>query len=258
MYFYDLETTFLAKGFKRSDQQILEVGIVKGRKHYSALVDPVKGYPIMSRLQQLGQHPERSIRFWTKLLAGKGLLNTADRRKSVEEQARKIDEVRAAFVTPEEAVKGMVSFGTGTWVAHNGKAFDHKIIQAHLQKFALKTNIIFVDSLPDIRQLQLPSHSLSYVYKHLFGHPFKAHHALNDAKALQRVCKHLQIPNPKATRLTTLKGVGPKTEEVFKKAGIHSVEDLSAWLLKGKKWQFQTYRNLQASILEQLKYKVKF
>ena len=87
MFFYDLETTFLSKGRKRKDQQILEVGIVQGRKTYSALVDPVKGYPIISRLEELGQNPERSIRFWTKLLAEKGLLNTADKRKSLEEQA---------------------------------------------------------------------------------------------------------------------------------------------------------------------------
>jgi hypothetical protein len=88
MYFYDLESTFLRKGFKRTDQRLLEVGIVQGRKTYSRLVDPVKGYPIISRLEELGQHPERTIRFCTKLFAGKGLLNTAVRRKPFEEQAK--------------------------------------------------------------------------------------------------------------------------------------------------------------------------
>ncbi len=253
MFFYDLETTFLSKGRKRKDQQILEVGIVRGRKTYSALVDPVKGYPIISRLEELGQNPERSIRFWTKLLAGKGLLNTADKRKSLEEQAQKIDSIRADFITPEEAVKGMVSFGTGVWVAHNGKAFDNKIIQAHLDRYAIKANIIFKDSLPEIRKLQLPSHSLGYVYKHLFKSPFRAHHALDDAKALQRVCKHLKLFQKETpTKLTTLKGVGPKTEEVFIKAGILSVEDLSAWFLKGETWKFKTYRNLHSILLEQV------
>lgn len=254
MFYYDLETTFLAKGYKRKDQQILEVGIVKGRASYSALVDPVKGYPILSRLQQLGQHPERSIRFWTKLLAGKGLLNTADRRKSIEEQAKRIDEVRADFVTPEEAIKGMVSFGLGTWVAHNGRAFDHKIIQAHLDSYAMKDKITFLDSLPPIRKLKLPSHSLGYVYKHLFGHPFRAHHALDDAKALQRVCRHLRLFDTKTpTSLVTLKGVGKKTETVLKESGIHSVEDLAAWFLKGEKWEFKTYRNLHSILFQQIK-----
>ena len=32
MYFYDYETTFLAKGHKREEQQLLEVGIVRGGK----------------------------------------------------------------------------------------------------------------------------------------------------------------------------------------------------------------------------------
>lgn len=254
MFFYDLETTFLAKGYKRKDQQLLEVAIVRGRSSYSALVDPVKGYPIISRLKELGQHPERSVRFWTKLLAGKGLLNTADRRKSVEEQAEKIDKVRANFVTPEEAIKGMISFGTGTWVAHNGNCFDHKIVRAHLDNYTIKYKIQFLDSLPPIRKLKLPSHSLSYVYKHLFGHPFRAHHALDDAKALQRVCNHLHLFDTKRpTNLKSLKGVGKKTEAVLKDAGIHSVEDLAAWFLKGEKWEFKTYRNLHSILLDQVK-----
>ena len=257
MFFYDLETTFLSKGSKREDQQILEVGIIQGRKTFSALVDPVKGYPIISRLEELGQNPERSIRFWTKLLAGKGILNNADRRKSIHEQADKIDSVRAGFITPEEALKGMISFGSGVWVAHNGKAFDNKIIQAHLDRYTIKANIIFKDSLPEIRKLKLSSHSLGYVYKHLFKHPFRAHHALDDARALQRVCKHLKLFEKNTpTKLTTLRGIGPKTEEVFREAGILSVEDLSAWFLKGETWKFKTYRNLQKMLLEQIKSKV--
>ena len=154
MYFYDLETTFLRKGFKRTDQQLLEVGIVRGRKTYSRLVDPVKGYPIIPRLQELGQDPERTIRFWTKLLAGKGLLNTAVRRKPFEEQARSIDKIRKDFLSPEQAIKGMLAFGTGTWV-HNGKAFDQKIVQAHLDRFKLQPDITFKDSLPEIRKMKL-------------------------------------------------------------------------------------------------------
>ena len=151
----------------------------------------------------------------------------------------------------------MVSFGTGVWVAHNGKAFDNKIIRAHLNRYTIKANIDFRDSLPEIRKLKLPSHSLGYVYKHLFKHPFRAHHALDDAKALQRVCKHLKLfQKASSTKLTTLKGVGPKTEEVLKKAGILSVEDLSAWFLKGETWKFKTHRNLHSMLLEQIKGKV--
>lgn len=243
MYFYDLESTFLRKGFKREDQQLLEVGIVKGRKTYSQLVDPVKGYPIISRLHELGQHPERSIRFWTKLLAGKGLLNTAVRRKSIEEQAEYIDKIRKDFLSPDEAVKGMLAFGTGVWVAHNGKAFDEKIMQAHFDKYTLKPNITFKDSLPEIRKMKLKSHSLGYVYKHLFGGTFRQHHAADDARALQRICKHLKLF--KSTPLQTIKGIGPKTEKVFIGAGITSVEDLKLWIADHKRtdWKFKIHHS---------------
>lgn len=259
MFYYDLETCFLAKGHKRTEQRILEVGICSGRKTYSALVDPTLGKPIIPTLEKLGQHPERSIRFWTKLLIGKGLINSAVKRKPFTEQATYIDAIRSDFITPRAAIEGMLAFGTGTWVAHNGKSFDEKIIQGHLERFNLKPGIIFKDSLPEIRKLKLPSASLGYVYKHLFKHPFKAHHALDDAIALQRVCKKLGIDGvlagPPKTRLTTLKGIGPKTEEVLIKAGVTSVEELSEWFTQNAKWSFKTHRNLYKVLLGQIRIK---
>lgn len=257
MYYYDLETCFLAKGGKRTEQQILEVGICKGRKTFSALVDPTLGQPIIPTLESLGQHPERSVRFWTKLLIGKGMINSAVKRKPFEQQAEYIDAIRSEFITPEAAIKGMIAFGTGTWVAHNGKSFDQKIIEGHLERFALKPDITFKDSLPEIRKLKLPSASLGYVYKHLFKHPFKAHHALDDAIALQRVCKKLGInevlAGPPKTPLTTLKGIGPKTEEVLIKAGVKSVEELKEWFTHNAKWSFKTHRNLYSVLLAQIR-----
>ena len=258
MYFYDLETCFLAKGHKRTEQRILEVGICQGRKTYSALVDPTLGKPIIPTLDKLGMHPERSIRFWTKLLIGKGMINSAVKRKPFEEQAKYIDAIRSDFITPRAAIEGMLAFGTGgTWVAHNGKSFDQKIIQGHLDRFGLKPEITFKDSLPEIRKLKLPSASLGYVYKHLFKHPFKAHHALDDAIALQRVCKKLGIDGvlagPPKTPLTTLKGIGPKTEEVLIKAGVTSVEELKDWFAENAKWSFKTHRNLYKVLLAQVR-----
>tara|TARA_B110000977_G_scaffold193475_1_gene268507 strand:- start:2756 stop:3535 length:780 start_codon:yes stop_codon:yes gene_type:complete len=257
MFYYDLETCFLAKGHKRTEQRILEVGICQGRKTYSALVDPTLGQPIIPTLNELGMHPERSIRFWTKLLVGKGMLNSAVKRKPFEEQAKCIDSIRSDFITPRAAIEGMLAFGTGTWIAHNGKAFDQKIIQGHLDRFRLEPEIDFKDSLPEIRKLKLPSASLGYVYKHLFKHPFKAHHALDDAIALQRVCKKLGIDEvlagPPKTRLTTLKGIGPKTEAVLIKAGVTSVEELKDWFATNAKWSFKTHRNLYKALLGQIR-----
>ena len=257
MYFYDLETCFLAKGRKRKEQQILEVGIVQGRKTFSALVDPTLGQPIIPTLEKLGQHPERSVRFWTKLLIGKKMLNSAVKRKTFEEQAEYIDAIRSQFITPKAAIEGMIAFGTGVWVAHNGKSFDQKIIEGHLDRFGLEPKIDFKDSLPEIRKLKLPSASLGYVYKHLFKTPFRAHHALDDAIALQKVCKKLGIDEvfsgPVKTRLTTLKGIGPKTEEVLIKAGVTSVEELKDWFTQNAKWSFKTHRNLYSTLLGQIK-----
>lgn len=255
MYFYDLETTFLAKGSKRKDQQILEVGIVNGRRAYKRLVDPIGDHPLLERLEALGQHPERTVNFWTKLLIGKGLLNSAVKRKSLPDKARAIDNVRVDFATPEEAVQGMLDFGIGTWVAHNGKAFDHKIMQAHFDRMCIAPKINFVDSLPHIRKLQLPSHSLGHVYKHLFKTPFRAHHALDDAIALQRVCRKLNISFGCSTSLRTLEGVGPKREQVFKDAGIHSVEDLKEWVRTHTlaDWKFKLPKTMSSKIFKLLK-----
>ncbi len=151
----------------------------------------------------------------------------------------------------------MIAFGTGTWVAHNGKSFDQKIIEGHLERFCLKPDITFKDSLPEIRKLKLPSASLGYVYKFLFKHPFKAHHALDDAIALQRVCKKLGIDGvlagPPKTRLTTLKGIGLKSEAVLVKAGVTSVEELKDWFAENAKWSFKTHRNLYTVLLAQIK-----
>ena len=250
MYFYDYETTFLAKGFKREDQQLLEVGIVRGRKFYQALVDPLKGHSIIPRLRELGQDPKRTLRFWTKLLAAKGLLNTAVLRKDMEAQAKAIDGVRHSFVSPEEAVRKMVQFGEGTWVAHNGNGFDHRITKAHFARYNMTPKIEFKDSLPELRKMKLESHSLGYVYKHLFGGVFRQHHALDDAFALQKVCKHKKLFLH--TPLTSIKGIGPKSEEILKKAGIRCVEDLKLWVQNHKQKDFTFKVHHRKALAEQL------
>lgn len=255
MYFYDYETTFLAKGSKREDQQLLEVGIVRGTKSFQALVDPVKGYPIVSRLQELGQNPKRSLGFWTKLLAAKGILNTAVRRQDMHGQAMAIDRVRHTFVSPEEAIRGMVAFGEGTWVAHNGNGFDHRITKAHLRKFDMVPKIEFKDSLPEIRKMKLESHSLGHVYRHLFGGVFRQHHALDDAIALQKVCRRIKAFQH--TPLTKIKGIGPKSEEILKKAGIRCVEDLKKWIQNHKIEDFTFKVHHRKKLAAQL-FKVKF
>jgi len=263
LYYLDLETCFLAKGFKRSDQQILEIGIVHGRRAYKCLVNPVAEGDLIEGLARLGQDPEKSIRFWTKLLCEKRVLNTAVRRKSIEEQAAMIDRVRHEMKTPEQAIRGMLAFGRqGTYVAYNGNSFDHKIIQAHLRRFDIPHRLRFADPLPFVRRtLGLKSHALGAVYKHLFHRTFRQHHALDDAIALQRICKRLNFtPSPappvspvtvprrgapvsRGTPLRSIKGIGPKSERVFLSHGIRSVEDLKHWVSTHKitDWHFNVH-----------------
>ena len=197
MLFYDTEASFLRKGFKRKDTQLFEIGMVRGRKTFQCMVNPVGTKPPFETLQKLGQHPENSIRFWTKLLSEKGYLNTAVRRLPPKEQSERIAKViqHADFLTPETAIRRAYAFGKNDmWIAHNGRAFDEKIICAHLTRANITHTITFKDSLHMLRkQLDLPSYSQPKVYKALFKETYKAHHALEDARALQRICKRAGI-----------------------------------------------------------------
>ena len=140
MLFYDTESSFLRKGFKRKDTQLFEIGMVYGRKTFQCMVNPVGDKPPMETLRQLGQHPVNSLRFWTKLLSEKGYLNTAVRRLPPEEQSKRIAKViqHKDFLTPEDAVRRAYTFGKGKlWIAHNGKSFDSKIICGQHSNFII-------------------------------------------------------------------------------------------------------------------------
>ena len=112
MLFYDTESCFLSKGYKRKDTQLLEIGMIHGRKTFQCMVNPVGNKPPMRTLESLGQHPVNSIRFWTKLLSEKGYLNTAVRRLPPKEQSKRIAKViqHEDFLTPEEAIRRAYAF----------------------------------------------------------------------------------------------------------------------------------------------------
>ena len=123
MLFYDTESCFLKRGYKRKDTQLLEIGMVHGRNTFQCMVNPVGNKPPMQTLDALGQHPVNSIRFWTKLLAEKGYLNSAVRRLPPAQQSERIATVIQDFPTPEEAIRRAYAFGKGKiWIAHNGKS----------------------------------------------------------------------------------------------------------------------------------------
>lgn len=88
---YDLEACFLKKGFKRNDTKLLEIGLYNDEVSFETLVNPLSSYStgdkLLSNLDELNQHPENTINFWTKLLIGKKGMETKMKRRSVEEKA---------------------------------------------------------------------------------------------------------------------------------------------------------------------------
>ena len=69
---YDLESTFLQKGYKRGDTLILEIALFKGKREaFQSLVNPVgavtDGKDLIARLDDEGQSPEKTINFWPLL-----------------------------------------------------------------------------------------------------------------------------------------------------------------------------------------------
>jgi len=252
MLFVDLETCFLRKGFKRKNQQILEIGMCKGKETFQCMVNPCGDKPIVHELQRLGQDPEKSINFWTKLLVGKKMLNSAVKRKDMQGKADAIQAISGTFLHPMDAIKQAHAFANPkeTWVAHNGKSFDFHILKAHMDQADLK-HPTFVDSLPILRkELDLVSYSQPLVYKALFKDTYKAHHALHDAQALQKIWKrveHEHEPKPKS-ELLELHGVGPKSVAELHKHGIFTVKQLTKAAREGK-----TFKVVRKSVLAKLR-----
>ncbi len=265
MLFVDLEACFLQKGFKRRHQQILEIGMCVGNKTFQCLVNPCGDNEIVSELDNMGQDPVKTIRFWTKLLIGKKYLNTSVKRRSIQKQAdtiRKLTKDTSIFLPPDIAIRRAHVFAQDnpTWVAHNGKSFDFHIIRAHLDKLGLKLPL-FVDSLPILRKkLSLHSHSQPFVYHHLFNNKYNAHHALDDAQALQKIWNkiHQSVYKTKLIKksmskkdntndLLSLYGVGPKSVEELHRNGIQTVEQLRVAANSGR-----TFKIVRKSVLQRL------
>lgn len=243
---FDLEASFILKGCKRHQSRVLEWGMVrtvKGkRKTFHALVNPF-GTPL-TRDSMKDTDPEKTMRFWVNLLSRHKLLNTAVRRKSVDDQIAAVAELaeKGTFQTTEEALEGALAFGSGaTWIAHNCKSFDAPIVRGLVNKYKQKMPT-FADSLPVVRRLvDLPSHSQPLVYKHLFKKKvYPAHLALEDAKALYKILMHLGKDDVMSLfrDLQGMKGVGPKSEKVFEKKGILNQADLRAWVKVNSKEEF--------------------
>lgn len=265
---YDLETTFLRKGFKRKDTLIIEIALHgKNKKEsFQRLVNPLKKYStgleIIQSLDETGQSPDKSIHFWVKLLSQKKMMNTSVKRKSVADKAEllaKLLNTSNEFITTEKALTEAIDWGKDhKWIAHNGTSFDSKIVKGQAKRFDISTPIDFSDSLPFFRHYlkDEPSYSQPILYKSMFKGRYMAHHALEDAKALHKMLLKCgdniidmfdQLPKkPKRYQmlkkykdkykdidsdLIDIKGVGPKSVQVFRTKDIHSKEDLKKFII---------------------------
>lgn len=103
------------------------------------------------------------------------------------------------FVCEKRALRGLVDFtqkANGTaWLAHNGKSFDFKVLAGVSERHSvpIPRGIQQIDTLHVFRKV-IPGHksySQPVLYHALFGHKYNAHVAIDDAKALARICKHV-------------------------------------------------------------------
>ena len=157
----------------------------------------------------------------------------------------------ALFFSTKEVLTEILEFDY-IWVAHNGTAFDSKIIQGNAKRLGIPCNIEFKDSLPMFkRQLTKDSYSLPLLYKSIFKKTYKAHHALEDAKALYELIEHVIGDNLKLLDkpdLIEMKGIGKKSVQLFNKKNIFTQEELYQYVATHtlKDWQLdfgQVYRS---------------
>jgi hypothetical protein len=295
---YDLETCFLQKGQKRTNQRMLEIALYCKEFSFSKLINPCEKYnngeEIIESLNSMDQNPEKSLRFWTKLLVEKRHLKSHFKRAGQEKQADAIsillqrsqkamdnkgeyttsqwlyalennkEDVKLAkkyldkyeveetkgplFYDCKSTLEEALKIGTGrTWIAHNGKSFDEKIVVGNCARDKIKCEVVFEDSLPMFRRtITSDSYSQPLLYRGIFGKGYKAHHALDDAIALYQLLEYVsdkesitieklfevkKSPIKKYdSDLSTIRGVGQKSVEKFKKGGIHTKKDLYEWV----------------------------
>lgn len=204
---YDLESTFLRRGFKRPDTLIIEIALygkaVPNKKRlvaFQRLVNPLNrfetGEDVIESLHVAGQSPERTLNFWVKLLVEKKLINSSARRLDhvgkANAIAKVLNEKKDDFVHPKDALTAAIEFGKGHhWVAHNGKSFDEKIVRGTCAREEVTIDdVVFCDSLPIFRKHvpDQPSYSQPILYRSMFvGQKYIAHHAEEDARALHKM-----------------------------------------------------------------------
>jgi|TARA_B110000971_G_scaffold220973_1_gene266310 predicted flap endonuclease-1-like 5' DNA nuclease len=300
----DLETTLSGrvpdtvrpKGQKRLETRVLEIGASCWHKKvpdYQVLVNPLHGMcletpeDMFAALRDMHQRPDATIGFWAKVLARRaktltpamlnGMAPEIWERCTVKNKAR--DFLRwfnggkgPEFKPEGEALAGLLEYtrkcGETTWLAHNGRSFDFKILQGVAERNGLTIDHVQqADTLHIFRKidLQVQSYSQPKLYASLGLGVYNAHVAIDDARALAKICQHVsskgpakpthglavpvqkapakptgppyQKPAQKAMMVMDIKGIGPKSRDALLRLGIRTTSQLKAhYDQKGVDW----------------------
>lgn len=252
----DLETTIAARisnsirppGQKRFETRIIEIGACHWNspsEQFKRLVNPIdtslkNGMELIQHLHSIHQKPVQTINFWSKVLVNRKSLDRT--MFKIEEdpqvwlgrqpQARANDFVRwfngaygPKFVSETQALSELIQWSkTSPWLAHNGNSFDFKVIQGCALRCGLRLpERQCYDTLKLFRR-HIPGHksySQPVLYEKIFNKNYNAHVAIDDAKALSELCRHVSGLEPK--RVTVKK---KKTSTNSAKSAICKVDAL--------------------------------
>jgi DNA polymerase III epsilon subunit-like protein len=255
----DLETTIAGKcghripGTKRYETRITEIGCVNWEnteETFGHLVNPVpatvkleNGKSLMKWLKDNYQKPAPTINFWAKVLTNRGSLSkemfinpeppeiwnrmTAINKANDFARWHNTHGIGPQMLTEKEALQKLIEFTAGLpWIAHNGNSFDYKVLQgASLRTgVAIPNTIVKHDSLRIFRKM-IPgykSYSQPKLYSAIFKRDYNAHVAIDDARALAELCRHVsnkQSTNkvPQSTPMKVLQGTPATPKRVVHK-----------------------------------------
>lgn len=304
------------KGKKRLETRLLEIGATcwhKQAPEYQVLVNPLHGIPLQtpedmfSAFRNMYQRPDATINFWSRVLSRRentltpAMCNGMDpqiwERCTVRNKAKDFirwfnhPELGPDFKTEKEALDGLLEYteerGETTWLAHNGLSFDFKILEGAAERS--KTSISSIEQADTLRlfkkkfnlEKKLNVEKLSYSQPKLYASlglgMYNAHVAIDDARALAKICQKLskpakqtnksdetkttfcQIINTQKIRRQTnknkirkamtslnqpvmkLKGIGPKSRDILARHNIRTISDLNnQFNSKGVEWLRRT------------------
>ena len=299
----DLETTLggrvpdtvRPKGQKRLETRVIEIGATCWHKKvpdYQVLVNPLHGMRLktpedmFAALRDMHQRPDATIGFWSKVLARRantltpamlnGMAPDIWERCTVKNKARDFlrwfnGEKGPVFKPEGEALAGLLQYtrehGETTWLAHNGRSFDFKILQGVAERNGLDIGRVQqADTLHIFRKIDLKvqSYSQPKLYASLGLGVYNAHVAIDDARALAKICQHVsskaptkparvgapvqkapskptgpsvQKPTAPGRMVMDIKGIGPKSRDALLRLGIRTTSQLKAhYDQKGVDW----------------------